>query len=124
MLFTLLFVACTQIGKQKKSLEEKIKEGESLFQSATCYQCHSLSGENLYGPALDSVLNTSIPVIRKQKRQHVLVDSVYIRRSIIDPEYEKAEGFESRKMPVPTLTDEQIDALVDYLLFINRKHEK
>lgn len=122
-LLAIIFVACSQSGKNEKSIEERIKEGESLFQSATCYQCHSMEGKVLYGPALDSILNTSVQVIRNKEKQTVLIDSVYIRRSITDPEHEKTFGFETRKMPVPTLKDEQIDALVDYLLFMNRKHD-
>jgi cytochrome c oxidase subunit 2 len=90
--------------------------GEELFTAAqpSCGSCHTLSAagtEATIGPSLDESL--------KDK------DAAYIRESIVKPDSRLAEGFEDKGGIMPptygeTLTPEEIDALVDYLVKATR----
>lgn len=113
-------MGCMPKKKQKDDLQKQIYEGEVLFQNSGCVQCHSLKGEAMYGPALDSILNTSITVHRKGKEETLIIDSTYIYRAIKYPDYEKVKEYDSKKMPIPTLTDQQIERLTAYIIFINK----
>ncbi|MGH2945701.1 MAG: cytochrome c oxidase subunit II [Solirubrobacteraceae bacterium] len=85
-------------------------DGEELFttaaQPAACGTCHTLSAAGTTGttgPNLDDALAD--------------LDEEQIRTAITDPEAEIAEGFSPGLMPNfgETLSDEQVDALVEYL---------
>jgi cytochrome c oxidase subunit 2 len=80
--------------------------GEAVFQQAGCGGCHAFSpaGTNArIGPPLDELPD----------------DEEFVRRSIVDPDAEVAEGFQTGVMPgnyEEQLSAEQLDALVQYLL--------
>lgn len=115
-----LLSGCGSNGK-KPTMEENVAKGEILFQSVGCTQCHSLSGETMYGPALNNILGTTIRVVQSGKEKSLTVDREYIHRSIEKPEYEKLLQFESRKMPRTELSEEQINQITDYLISINEQ---
>jgi cytochrome c oxidase subunit 2 len=86
-------------------------DGKTLFTEAAapqaCDSCHTLAdagATGTTGPNLDEVL----PDLSEQQ----------IRESIVDPEAEIADGFQPGLMPGygDTLSAEQVDALVDYLM--------
>ena len=112
-------MGCTQDKKQAENSMDQYGGGETLFQSSGCMLCHSLKGDEMYGPPLNSIFNKQVTVYRNEQEQTLTVDKEYIFRSIQNPDYEKVKGYESRKMPLPALDDEQIDALTEYLIFIN-----
>jgi cytochrome c oxidase subunit 2 len=83
--------------------------GKSIFITAGCGGCHAFTpaGTNAQvGPSLDSVDPGSEPL------------EDYLRTSIIDPNAHLAPGYQPDVMPATydkTLSDEQLDALVQYL---------
>jgi cytochrome c oxidase subunit II len=90
---------------------EEETDGRTLFTDAaepqTCDSCHTLAdagATGTTGPNLDEVL----PDLSEEQ----------IRESIVDPEAEIAEGFAPGLMPRygDTLSEEQVDALVEYLM--------
>lgn len=101
--------------------EENVKKGEELFTTVGCLLCHTISGEkNKYGPSLDNIFDKEVRVIRKSGETITIkVDRQYIFRSLKEPDFEKVEGFQSKKMTIVNLTDDQINYLVDYLIYIN-----
>ena len=105
-----------------KSAKEKIQEGEELFNSYSCTKCHSITGKEMYGPALNAILNTSIVTVREGKETTAKIDREFIKRSIEDPNFEKNANFREKKMPKPALTQEEIELITDYLIFINSKN--
>lgn len=115
-----LMISVSTSCNSEKSRQLNIKKGEILFQSSGCMVCHSLNGQSLYGPPLNS-LHNQITVIRDRREQTIIPGREYVIRSIKDPDYEKLKGYEGKKMPVPALTDEQVNAITDYLLFVNEK---
>jgi len=83
-------------------------DGKALFASNGCGSCHTLSAagsSGQVGPNLDEVLKGK--------------DAEFVRTSIVDPDSELAPGFQPGIMPKTfgdQLSDEQLDALVKYLL--------
>lgn len=83
-------------------------DGASLFQSAGCSGCHTLSDAGAtaeVGPNLDNVLRGK--------------GEDFVRTSIVDPNAEIEEGYQPNVMPQDyekRLSDEELDALVSYLV--------
>jgi mono/diheme cytochrome c family protein len=89
------------------------RTGEQIFTAAGCAGCHTLSkaGANgNIGPNLDELAQTAA--------QQEGSPEEYVRESLVDPEAVIAEGFQGGVMPAyeGRLTDEQIQALTEYLL--------
>jgi cytochrome c oxidase subunit 2 len=116
-----LFSGCKSANSGKATTKENAEKGEVLFHSVGCTQCHSLDGQAMYGPALNTILRTQIQVIRDGENINLNVDREYIHRSIQNPEYEKLVNFDKRKMPKTELSEDQINQLTDYLISINEK---
>ncbi|WP_158293203.1 c-type cytochrome [Tamlana fucoidanivorans] len=95
-------------------------EGKLIFEQSGCAICHSLNGETMYGPALNSILGKSIHVLRDSIQHSITVDEDYIYRAIKDPDFEKNEAYLSKKMPLPILTDKQIEILSTYIIQLNK----
>jgi cytochrome c oxidase subunit 2 len=83
-------------------------EGAAVFANAGCGGCHALAAAGStaqVGPDLDKVLPGR--------------DAEFVRQSIVDPDAVIAEGYQPGVMP-PTfgeqLSEQQLDALVEYLL--------
>ena len=93
--------------------------GSKLFSTYGCAVCHSMKGEVLHGPALNEIWQKEIKVNRKGEMLDLTVDREYINRSIMDPEYEKVVGFESRAMPKTFISPEDSKSLVDYIVSMN-----
>lgn len=117
-----LFIITITAGCQpsQKQIELNLKKGEALFTKYGCFSCHSLKGEKLYGPSLNNILGKEIVVIRQGKTATVKVDRNYLKKSILNPEYEKVKDFAKRKMPVPAISDNtDVDLLINYIENIN-----
>lgn len=111
-------------GKKKPELIHVAdpEKGEAIFKSVGCTTCHSVSGEKKYGPPLNSIFDKEVVVIRNGTTDKVRVDREYILRSMKDPEFEKVSGFQESKMPSLNLSREEIEYLVDYIIFINKNN--
>ena len=123
LIFVIVFLiaGCNSRKSSKILTKDNTLKGEALFASVGCTTCHSLSGESRYGPSLNSILNTEVIVIRGGKEISVKVDRDYIKRSIQDPDFEKVADFKNKKMPKPSLSQDEIDQIADFLIFINTK---
>lgn len=122
--FFLLIVFSLVLGckdSKEKINMENIQKGQALFNSVGCATCHSLSKDKLYGPTLNAILGTKVTVIRTDGEHSFLVDKNYIKKSIIDPDYEKRVLFKNNKMPKPNLTNFEVDCITNYLISINNK---
>ena len=81
-------------------------DGRTIFTEAGCGGCHAFApagSTGQVGPSLDDLPD----------------DPEFVRTSIVDPDAEIAAGFQGGVMPQiygDELTDEQLDALVQYLL--------
>lgn len=80
--------------------------GKPVFASAGCGSCHTLAAADAtgtVGPNLDESLEGK--------------DAAYVRRAIVEPNAEVAEGYQAGIMPSfdDQLSDEQVDDLVAFL---------
>jgi cytochrome c oxidase subunit II len=88
-------------------------DGEAVFTSAGCGGCHAFEPAGTdaeVGPALDDLA-------ARAEAAGTAPDD-FIRQSIVDPNAVVAEGYQPDVMPTTyesTLSDEQLDALVQYL---------
>jgi cytochrome c553 len=121
VLIALMLLTCNASNDRNVAKKANIQKGEVLFNSTGCIMCHSLTGQKMYGPPLNTILNTQILVIRKGKERLITVDRKYIQRSIQHPDYEKVINFQDQKMPVPDLSSRDIGHITDYLISINEK---
>jgi len=115
-----LSIRCSDVESKPISIES-VKEGEVLFNSVGCTKCHSVTGESMYGPSLNFILNKDVIIFRKGKKKSVKLDRKYIIRSITNPDLEKLNGYQEKKMPSVSLSPEDIDRIADYLIYINSK---
>ena len=87
--------------------------GEQIFTAAGCGACHTLSkagGSGSIGPNLDELAQSA--------GQQEGSPEDYVLESLVDPDAVVAEGFQAGVMPSyeGRLTEEQLQALVEYLL--------
>jgi cytochrome c oxidase subunit 2 len=89
-------------------------EGEEIFASAGCGSCHA------FEPAgTDAQVGPSLNELAAAAQAAGAEPEEFVRESIVDPDARIAEGFQGGVMPKTydrTLTEEQLDALVQYLL--------
>lgn len=121
LLIILLVTGCNSGNSSKAITKEEVQKGDELFNSVGCTTCHSVSGKILYGPALNTVFQSKVVVIRNGKKDTIEADREYITRSMRNPDFEKVDGFQSKKMPKPDLTPEEIDRIADYLISLKQK---
>jgi cytochrome c oxidase subunit II len=88
--------------------------GEEIFASAGCGSCHA------FGPAgSDAQVGPPLDDLTGAAEGAGLELEEFVRESIVDPDERVASGFQPGVMPKTydrTLTDEQLDALVQYLV--------
>jgi cytochrome c oxidase subunit II len=82
-----------------------------LLEAKDCLTCHSIDGSEGIGPTLKGIYG------RKTKLTNgstITADDVYLRESIVKPEATIVDGFDNN-MPKPELTEEEVNAIVEYL---------
>lgn len=88
--------------------------GEQLAQVAGCTACHSTDGSELVGPTWLGIAGTERPI---EGGGTVLANREYLDQSIVDPAVLIVAGFPD-VMPKTfgdTLSDDEINALIDYI---------
>lgn len=122
-----LFVSCQGKKEQAAATPEPVlaeeKSGEYLFQYYMCMTCHSFEGKAAYGPGLDSLYMSGVRVLQGGKYQELTADREYLKRSILDPDHERLEGYENKVMPKPDMSPEDAEILVDYIISKNPPRE-
>jgi len=81
-----------------------VATGQDLTAANGCIGCHTTDGRNGTGPTWSGLAET--------------VDEDYLRRAILEPNVDIAEGFSPDLMPstyADALSDEDVDAIVAYL---------
>ena len=119
LFFILILILASCTRKEKVITPEMAARGGLLFNSVGCTRCHSLSGDNMYGPPLKFNFGGEITVVRKGSLENIELDRNYIIRSMKDPDFEKLPGYRERKMAKIELPSAEIESIADYLIFIN-----
>lgn len=82
-----------------------------LLEAKDCLTCHSIDGSEGIGPTLKGIFG------RREKMKDgstIVEDEKYLRESIVKPDAKIADGFDD-VMPVPELSEEEINAILKYL---------
>jgi mono/diheme cytochrome c family protein len=106
--------AAARLGEDEGALAQaglaNATSGEQIFTAGGCAGCHTLAKANAtgtIGPSLDDLAAAAGDSPEE-----------YVSESLLDPDAEVAEGFQPGVMPSyeGRLTDEQVQALTEYLL--------
>jgi mono/diheme cytochrome c family protein len=89
--------------------------GAKLFGGNQCIMCHGQQG-----PTLANVYGSKRRVVRNGRLMEVTADENYLRRAILNPQYELVEGF-APLMPTyqGMLTEDQVNQLIAYIKSLN-----
>ncbi|HEX8897953.1 MAG TPA: c-type cytochrome, partial [Chthoniobacterales bacterium] len=82
-----------------------------LLEAKDCLTCHSIDGSESIGPTLKGIYGRKVKL---KNGTTITADDVYLRESIVKPEAKIVDGFDDL-MPKPDLTEEELNALVEYL---------
>jgi cytochrome c oxidase subunit 2 len=82
-----------------------------LLEAKDCLTCHSIDGSEGIGPTLKGIYGRKT---RLTNGSTIIADDVYLRESIVKPEATIVDGFDNN-MPKPELTEEEVNAIVEYL---------
>lgn len=82
-----------------------------LLEAKDCMTCHSIDGSEGIGPTLKGVYGRKTKLVDGSS---IVADDVYLRESIVNPGAKVVAGFDD-VMPKPELTEEEVNALVEYL---------
>lgn len=87
-------------------------DGRSLFQAKGCVGCHQRGdfGQFQIGPNLTGLASWAAT------RVEGLGAEEYVRQSITEPQAYLVSGYEGMEMPTLSLSDAELDALVEFLL--------
>lgn len=100
--FALLLVACSV---------DPVVAGSEVAAEVGCHSCHMDTASDL-APTLNGIWGTEVAL---EGGSSDLVNETYVRRSIVDPQVQIVDGYEDGRMPTFSLTDEEVDQLVEYI---------
>jgi cytochrome c oxidase subunit 2 len=92
-----------------------VKRGAKLARRSGCASCHSLDGSRRPGPTWKGLYGRKRPLANGQE---VVADEAYLRRAILTPDAEIAQGFPKRMMPknfAQKLSEEKIRAFIELI---------
>ena len=98
LMFSLLLISCGQsvrheaVVVKEKTNESEDPSGEYLYAKYTCIACHSLKGQSMYGPPLNTIYMKNVEVVRDGKNRNLVADREYLERAIKDPDFERVKG--------------------------------
>lgn len=118
----LLLSACSQSPTKNMSKEEILNQGSQLFAKYGCAVCHSFEGKEIYGPPLNGIYMKKIKVLRNGKEYEIVADRKYLKKSIMQPSYEKVLEFKNTVMPMATFPEGDTDIMVEYIIALGEKN--
>ena len=94
--------------------------GRTLYQNKGCFACHSLDGTRLVGPSFQGLFGRKETVVADGEEREILVDEIYLKRSITQPDVEVVQGFIKGQMPPIPLAEHEVAALVEFIQSLAR----
>ncbi|MEE4253056.1 MAG: cytochrome c oxidase subunit II [Desulfuromusa sp.] len=90
--------------------------GGKLLAENGCISCHSMDGSEEIAPTFMGIGERQVTVERDGQEITLKVDADYLRRALLDPDAEMVKGFSPMMPAVDYLSEEEIDAIINYLL--------
>ncbi len=103
--------------------ETPASQGLAILKSQGCTACHSSDGTKIVGPSYLNLFGKQQVVIRNGAEVTVTVDEAYIKRMILDPNYQVVKGYPKGLMQSyeGKVSDEDISKIIEYLKSLNEK---
>ena len=95
--------------------------GRTLAEAEGCISCHSTDGSEIAGPSFKGLYGATRTVLADGKESEVTADEAYIERSIRTPDAQVVKGYDNIMPPYDTLSNDHVDALVDYIETLGKK---
>ncbi|MCB2208186.1 MAG: cytochrome c oxidase subunit II [Bacteroidetes bacterium] len=91
--------------------------GLTLMKKNACLSCHTQDGTRLVGPSFKGAMGMKETVLINGKEQEIVVDRDYLIQSIKDPNAAIVKSYQAGLMTpyANVLTDEEINAIIDYI---------
>ncbi len=92
-----------------------VKRGAKLARRSGCATCHSLDGSRRPGPTWKGLYGQKRALTNGQE---VVADEAYLRRAILDPDAEIAQGFPKGMMPkdfARKLSEEKLRSIIELI---------
>jgi len=102
-------------------VSENKTDGENIAEDSGCFGCHSTDGSVTVGPSFKGMYGSKETVIRDGERVEIVVDEQYLKDSIQFPGKDIVEGFDPMMPPYNNLSEEELDALIDYIKNVDKK---
>ena len=96
--------------------------GYEVLQKNGCVACHTSDGSKLVGPSYRGIYGHMVEVKTSGQSREVLVDSLYIRNSILNPNDDIVDGYNKGLMLSyeGLVSDEEIGLIIEYLRHISQ----
>jgi len=98
------------------SIEALIEKGKQLAQANGCLGCHSTDGSKLVGPTWNGLYGSEREL---QDGSKVTADEAYLKESIVDPGAKVVKGYSPVMPSFSQLSDEDLQALIEYIKSLN-----
>ena len=96
-----------------QTLNEGVEgSGKQIAQTLGCVACHSDNGVNGIGPTWKDSFGSTRELA---SGEIVTVDEAYIKESVVNPTAKIASGYAPIMPAYATLSDEELDAIADYI---------
>lgn len=91
--------------------------GLSLLKQNACLTCHSQDGSKIIGPSFKGIFGKTETVITDDAEREIVIDEVYIARSIRQPNADVVKGYMKGLMVSyeAVLSEEQIGHITEYI---------
>lgn len=103
------------LGNQQESAAPKL-DGHELLEHNGCLGCHSTDGSESIAPTFKGIGGRQVTIIRDGQELTIAVDADYLRRALLKPNADLVKGFPEIMPSADYLSDDEIEALVQYLL--------
>jgi cytochrome c oxidase subunit 2 len=90
-------------------------DGGKLAREKGCLGCHSLDGSPGVGPSFKGINGRRELVVTKGVERAIIVDDDYLRRSVLEPNFDVVKGFQPMMPAFSDLSKGELTALVEYL---------
>jgi len=103
------------LGRAAVVQAAKIDAG-ALLENNGCLSCHSRDGSEAIGPTFKGISQRQVTLVRDGQEVTLKVDADYLRKALLQPNAELVKGYPGIMPAADYLTDDEIEALVQYLL--------
>lgn len=107
----LVLAACGGNATSDLDLPPTALEGREVVRQNGCAACHGKDGGGGVGPELVGLFRRDVSL---ETGETVTADREYLRTAIVEPNAQIVEGY-TLPMPKVDLTEDEIDAIIDYI---------